>query len=73
MDTGNAAFQSLLKENDTFRKLYEEHEKYERQLKELDKVRYLTPEQEMQRKTVQKLKLSGKDRMARMIESPGDN
>ena len=73
MDTESAVFQSLLKESDTFRKLYDEHIKYERQLEELDKVRYLTPEQEMQRKTIQKLKLSGKDRMARMIESPGDN
>ena len=73
MDTQSATFQSLLQENDDFRRLYEEHLKYERQLEELDKVRYLTPEQEMQRKTIQKLKLSGKDRMARMMESPGDN
>jgi uncharacterized protein YdcH (DUF465 family) len=70
MDTESAAFQKLLQENEDFSKLYEEHLKYERQLEELDKVRYLTPEQEMQRKTIQKLKLSGKDRMARMMESP---
>ncbi len=67
MDTGDPTFQTLLAENDKFRKLYEEHLKYERQLEELDKVHYLTPEQEMQRKTIQKLKLSGKDQMARMV------
>jgi uncharacterized protein YdcH (DUF465 family) len=73
MDTESTVFQSLVKDNDKFRKLYEEHLKYEKQLAELDRVRYLTPEQEMQRKTIQKLKLSGKDLMARMIESPGGN
>jgi uncharacterized protein YdcH (DUF465 family) len=71
MNTESAAFQSLLEENDDFRKLYDEHLKYERQLEELDKVRFLTPEQEMQRKTIQKLKLSGKDRMAQMMDAAG--
>ena len=71
MNTQSAAFQSLLEENDDFRKLYDEHLKYERQLEELDKVRFLTPEQEMQRKTIQKLKLSGKDRMTQMMDSAG--
>jgi uncharacterized protein YdcH (DUF465 family) len=63
----NPTVQLFLKENVEFQKLYEEHLKYERQLEELDKVHYLTPEQEMQRKTIQKLKLSGKDQMSRMV------
>lgn len=67
MDKDNPTFQSLLDKNEQFRRLYEEHLKYERQLEELDKIHYLTPEQEMQRKTIQKLKLSGKDQMARMV------
>lgn len=71
MDTQSTAFQSLLEANDDFRKLYDEHLKYERQLEELDKVRFLTPEQEMQRKTIQKLKLSGKDRMTQMMDAAG--
>ena len=71
MDTQSSTFQSLLEENDDFRKLYDEHLKYERQLEELDKVRLLTPEQEMQRKTIQKLKLSGKDRMTQMMDASG--
>ena len=67
MDSNDATVQQLLENNEEFRKLYEEHRKYERQLAELDKIHYLTPEQEMQRKTIQKLKLSGKDQMSRIV------
>lgn len=68
MDTLNPAFTRLLEEDDTFRRLYEEHLKYERQLEEFEKAHYLTPEQEMQRKTIQKLKLSGKDQMLLKVQ-----
>jgi len=67
MDIKSSTVKQLLSENDSFRKLYEEHLKYERQLEELGKARYLTPEQELQRKTIQKLKLNGKDRMSRLV------
>jgi hypothetical protein len=67
MDIKSPAVKQLLSEDDRFRKLYEEHLKYERQLEELDKAHYLTPEQELQRKTIQKLKLNGKDRMSRLV------
>jgi uncharacterized protein YdcH (DUF465 family) len=67
MDIKSPLVKQLLSENDGFRKLYEEHLKYERQLEEFDKAHYLTPEQELQRKTIQKLKLNGKDRMSRLV------
>ena len=67
MDIENPTVKQLLAESDEFRKLYEEHLKYERQLEELDKTHYLTPEQELQRKTIQKLKLSGKDQMSSLV------
>jgi uncharacterized protein YdcH (DUF465 family) len=67
MDSNDATVKQLLESDGEFRKLYEEHLKYEEQLKELDKIHYLTPEQELQRKTIQKLKLSGKDQMSRMV------
>ena len=67
MNTDSPEFKTLLAGNKDFRKLYKEHEKYEKQLNELDRSHYLTPEQEIQRKTIQKLKLSGKDRMSLMI------
>jgi uncharacterized protein YdcH (DUF465 family) len=68
MNVEDPIFKSLLEENRQFSKLYQEHCKYEGQLDELDKAHHLTPQQEMQRKTLQKLKLSGKDRMSIMMQ-----
>lgn len=53
----------LISENEEFAKLCKEHDEYEEKLDELDKFHYLTTEQEISRKNIQKLKLKGKDRM----------
>lgn len=57
----------LKKENEEFRGLTEEHQKLEKLLAELDRKRYLTPEEEYERKKIQKQKLLKKDRMAELI------
>ncbi|GAB4259694.1 MULTISPECIES: DUF465 domain-containing protein [Deferrisoma] len=57
----------LMKESEEFRREMEAHQRYERILEELNRRPHLTPEEEMERKKIQKLKLAGKDRMARMI------
>ena len=67
MDMNSQTFKLLVEENNAFRRLYEEHLKYEKQLEELDRNHYINPEQEIQRKTIQKLKLNGKDRMSIMV------
>ena len=58
--------QDLLKKvrtgNDEFRKLYDEHLSLKSRVEELNKMKYLTPEQEMEKKTIQKKKLQQKDR-----------
>jgi len=54
--------------NSEFRKLMEEHLQYERQLEEFNKLRYLSSEQELEKKRVQKIKLRGKDRMAEILK-----
>ena len=72
MKTDSPEFKTLLAGNAGFLKLYEEHEKYEKQLRELDRNHYLTPEQELQRKTIQKLKLNGKDQMSLLIRQAQD-
>jgi uncharacterized protein YdcH (DUF465 family) len=61
--------QKLCDENPRFRKLYEEHVIFEKQLVELDEKPFLTPEQEFERKKVQKLKLAGKDEMEDMLRT----
>ena len=41
----------------------EDHEEYERKLEEFNRRLYLTPEEEVERKRIQKLKLAGRDRI----------
>ncbi len=54
-------------ENEEFRKLAEEHRALELQLEELNKLRYLTSDQEVERKNLQKQKLMKKDRMIAIL------
>ena len=57
----------LKKENEDFRKLYEEHRHLDRLLDEINRKPYLTPEEEFEKKRMQKEKLYKKDKMAEMI------
>jgi len=59
--------EKLLKENEDFKKVSEEHHQLDGLLTEIDKKVYLTPEEEIERKKLQKQKLAKKDRMAEMI------
>jgi uncharacterized protein len=54
-------------DNEEFRRLLEEHEQYELELLSYNTMRFLTSEQEMERKRLQKLKLQGKDRMLAIL------
>lgn len=57
----------LRRENEQFRKLDEEHRSLKSLLAEMDRKVYLSADEEMERKKLQKLKLSKKDRMAELI------
>ncbi len=57
----------LKNENEEFRRLAEEHRNLDSLLMEIDKKPYLTPDEEIERKRLQKLKLNKKDRMAELI------
>jgi uncharacterized protein len=59
--------QKLCDENPRFRLLYEEHLIFEKQLRALDDRVYLTAEEEMDRRRMQKLKLAGKDEMEMIL------
>ena len=59
--------QQLCEENPRFRKLHEEHVLFEKKLEELDELVYRSPEEELERKTIQKLKLAGKDEMESIL------
>ncbi|MDO3379407.1 YdcH family protein [Geoalkalibacter halelectricus] len=57
----------LVSESPKFRMLFEEHQLLEKELNEFEKKRYLTPEEELERKKIQKIKLAGKDEMTRLM------
>ena len=57
----------LRTENPEFQKYEEEHHKLESTLAGMDSHVYLTPEEEVERKRIQKLKLAAKDKMMEMI------
>ena len=57
----------LIAEDDEFKKIYQAHREYDQKIKKLDKKVGLTPHEETERKKLQKLKLSEKDRMEGLI------
>ena len=57
----------LKKDNDEFKKLSEEHRRLDVLLAEIDNKRFLTSEEEVERKKLQKQKLLKKDRMAELV------
>jgi uncharacterized protein YdcH (DUF465 family) len=57
----------LRDQNSNFRQLDDEHRALEGRLSELDSKHFLTPEEEMEVKTIKKKKLARKDKMATYI------
>ena len=65
--------QELIRElwdnNPRFRKLYEEHQLLEKELDNLNEKLYLSPDEEVEKKKMQKLKLAGKDEMEQILNT----
>ena len=59
----NELVQKLLRENEEFRRLYEEHVSLEQDLEAIYSLKYFPPEVEMRIKEIKKRKLGCKDRM----------
>ncbi|HDR47037.1 MAG TPA: DUF465 domain-containing protein [Geoalkalibacter subterraneus] len=59
--------EQLVSENARFRMLFEEHQLLERELNEFERKKFLSPEEEFERKKIQKIKLAGKDEMRRIL------
>jgi len=57
----------LRRENPEFQKWEEEHHKLESTLASIDSHVYLSPEEEFERKRIQKLKLAAKDKMMELV------
>ncbi|MDH3997600.1 MAG: DUF465 domain-containing protein [Desulfuromonadales bacterium] len=63
-----AIIQQLTEENPRFRKLHEEHLLFEKKLQELEERAYLSDEEDLERKKIQKLKLAGRDEMESILK-----
>lgn len=61
--------QQLTEESPRFRKLHEEHILFEKKLQEIDERPFLSEEDDIERKKIQKLKLAGKDEMEALLRN----
>ncbi|HSB68317.1 MAG TPA: DUF465 domain-containing protein [Candidatus Methylomirabilis sp.] len=69
MDETDAQLYARLVETDAeFRRLAEKHRALDAKVAELDRIYYLTSEQERKRKDLQKQKLALKDRLAVLMQ-----
>lgn len=62
-ETEAQLFARLREENPEFQRLAEKHREFDLKISELDRIYYLTSDQERKRKELQKLKLTIKDQM----------
>lgn len=58
---------SLLDKDPELKKYYEEHKELEKQLSEYQHKHYLSPNEELEMKRIQKLKLVGKDKIMEIL------
>ncbi len=63
----NDAISKLKSENEEYQKIEEQHKSLGLELDELLKKKYLSTEEEVEKKKIQKLKLQLKDRMAQIV------
>ena len=69
MDIDQNLLQTLIENNPRFRMLYEEHALFEKQLTEYEKKSFLSPQEEVEKNKVKKMKLAGKDEMEKILQS----
>ena len=67
MDINLDLLEKVQKENEEFRGLYKEHTSLKQKVEEFNKMKIITPQQEIEKKKHQKQKLSLKDRMEKIL------
>ena len=60
--------QQLTSQNGELSELWERHRALEAELSELDRQRFLTPQEALRRKELQKAKLAGRDRIQAILD-----
>jgi uncharacterized protein YdcH (DUF465 family) len=59
--------EKLTREDEEFKQLVLEHRELDKEIQELDTRVYLLPEEEVKRKKLSKIKLSKKDKIAKIV------
>jgi uncharacterized protein YdcH (DUF465 family) len=72
MTTINPARDLLMKENQTFRELVQQHQNYEKRLSELASLTYPNEEELLEESTLKKKKLAIKDEIYTMMQQYTD-
>lgn len=67
MNINPELLEKIQKENEEFRGLYKEHASLKQKVEKFNKMKIITPEQELEKKKHQKQKLSLKDRMEKIL------
>ena len=57
----------LVEKDEELKQLMEEHRRFERRLEDFNKRPYLTTEESLEKKRLQKLKLAGRDRIETIL------
>jgi uncharacterized protein YdcH (DUF465 family) len=59
--------EKICRENKGFKKLWENHYELKEKIQEFERMKYLTPEEELERKKLKKIKLKEKDLIMQMV------
>ena len=69
MEVNQEILERAINENPEFKKLFDEHTELKNKVDGLNKLKFLNPEQEIEKKKIQKLKLKNKDLMEKIISA----
>jgi len=62
-----ALIANLIEQDPELKLLLDNHREYEKKLDEMNRHQYLSTDEDMERKRIQKAKLAGKDRIERIL------
>ena len=62
-----ALIKTWIQQDEELKQRVDEHEKFERRLEEFNRRPYLTAEETLERKRLQKLKLAGRDKIEQIL------
>ena len=67
MEIDQTLLEKLMNENPEFKKIYNEHAALKNQVEEMNQRKFLSPEEELEKKNIQKQKLMYKDQLSKIL------